>query len=256
MSLKLLSLNIEAHRHLDRVVSLLDDEQPEVICFQEVFEVDIPRILKAFQQYRRPGATPLSWHYSPMARVTRTSEHIADALGPWGILQATVLPVQGRFHHFYVKKGGATELPIFFENNDSNSMDRVVLLMEVMKKSKLYRVATTHFTWSPQGSLTKLQLQNYQVLEQYLDQYPELILCGDFNSPRQGEPNNIFNQLARRYRDNIPAEITTTLDGSLHKAGQLEFVVDGLFTTPEYQVEEVRIVDKVSDHMAVVAEIS
>ncbi len=87
-----------------------------------------------------------------------------------------------------------------------------------------------------------------------LTKIPELILCGDFNSPRGG--GGIYDRLATQYRDHIPAHITTTIDGQLHRAGPLQFVVDGLFSSPEYLVNQVQVVGGLSDHMAIVAKLS
>lgn len=86
-----------------------------------------------------------------------------------------------------------------------------------------------------------------------LGSFPELILAGDFNAPRGGE---VFGTIAARYKDNIPPEYKTSIDGGLHRAGKLEYMVDGLFTTPQYIASKVRLIDGVSDHMAIVAEIN
>ncbi len=86
-----------------------------------------------------------------------------------------------------------------------------------------------------------------------LDAEEGFVLCGDFNAPRGGE---IFSELAARYRDNIPAQYTTSIDASLHRAGDLQLMVDGIFTTPEYQASSVLLHSGVSDHYAVTADIT
>jgi endonuclease/exonuclease/phosphatase family metal-dependent hydrolase len=56
--------------------------------------------------------------------------------------------------------------------------------------------------------------------------------------------------------DNIPASIETTVDKNLHKSGlDIRLVIDALFTTPHYLVENVHVVPNTSDHMAVVCEV-
>jgi hypothetical protein len=73
------------------------------------------------------------------------------------------------------------------------------------------------------------------------------------NAPRGKES---FSRLAKKYKDNIPPEYKTSIDQNLHKVKGIQFMVDGLFTTPSYKASDVKLVDGVSDHMAVVAEIT
>jgi hypothetical protein len=75
-----------------------------------------------------------------------------------------------------------------------------------------------------------------------------LVLTGDFNTPRGYE---LFDALAAKYHDNIPTGTPTTIDGTLHKAGPIPFVVDGFFSSPSYTVSEVVLYDHESDHLAV-----
>ena len=95
-------------------------------------------------------------------------------------------------------------------------------------------------------------MQDLKVLFELLENIPEFILCGDFNAPRG---TAIFDSIAEKYKDNIPQDISTTIDKNLHKAGDLQLVVDGLFTTPEYKVDSIKILDKLSDHCAILATI-
>ena len=73
------------------------------------------------------------------------------------------------------------------------------------------------------------------------------------NAPRG---NETFSRLEEKYKDNIPREYKTSIDQNLHKVKGIQFMVDGLFTTPVYKASNVKLVDGISDHMAVVAEIN
>lgn len=243
MSIKLVSLNIEGNKHLDNLVlPFLVAEQPEVVTLQEVFLSDVPKIEEAL------GMTGI---FIPMADVNYENEHL-PARGLWGILHLTKLKaIEGSYQYYH---GVEEEIPDFFARQDPNSMNRVLVWQVVEKDGQLYRFATTHFTWSKEGETIDLQRQTYQSLNQILLTFPDVVLTGDFNVPRGKE---IFTNLATSYTDNIPAHITTTIDNNLHKANNnIQFVVDGCFTSKEYRASGVRIVDGVSDHMAVVAEIS
>jgi endonuclease/exonuclease/phosphatase family metal-dependent hydrolase len=79
-----------------------------------------------------------------------------------------------------------------------------------------------------------------------------LVLCGDFNAPRGKE---IFSRLAAHWTDHVPLAHTTSLDPVLHRAGALQLMVDGIFSTPDYDVSGVRLHQGVSDHCAITARI-
>lgn len=242
--MKLISINIEGHRHLhERVLPFLLREKPDVVCLQEVFEVDVPVIEQALG---------MKGHFKPMVVVKEVNIHIRHALGVLGVAQFTRLPIQNLQTLYYV--GGANQrTPLFFENNNPNSMHRPLLWMTVSDGNQNFTIATTHFTWSTAGESTEEQQRDLDALFKILEMIPEFVICGDFNAPR-GKAT--FARLAERYIDNIPPEITTTIDGTFHKAGQLDFMVDGLFSTSGYQVSGVRIVDGLSDHKGIVAEIT
>jgi len=243
MSIKLISLNIEGNKHLeDRVLPFLLERKPEVVTLQEVFLSDVPKIEEALG---------MNGIFIPMADVNYENEHL-PARGLWGILHLTKLNVVEASYHYYY--GVEDEIPKFFANQDPNSMNRVLVWQVVEKEGKFYRFATTHFTWSKDGLTIDLQKQAYQSMNEILKTFPDVVLTGDFNAPRGRE---IFTNLSQTYTDNIPQDLTTTIDNNLHKAkANIQFVVDGCFTSGEYTASEVEVVDGVSDHMAVVATIS
>lgn len=243
MSIKLISINIEGNKHLtDRVLPFLLAEKPEVVTLQEVFLSDVETIKS---QLKMEGV------FVPMADVNYENEHL-PAKGWWGILHLSKLPVTKLSYEYYYGQEG--QIPQFFANQDPNSMNRVLVWQAVEKDDQEYWFATTHFTWSSGGQTTDLQRRTYESLSRALDKLPGLVLTGDFNAPRGGE---IFTSLASRYKDNLPSDIATTIDNNLHKAKvEIELVVDGCFSSSEYLVEKVRVVDGVSDHMAVVAEVT
>lgn len=243
MSIKLISLNIEGNKHLDdRVLPFLLERKPEVVTLQEVFLSDVAKIEEAL------GMTGI---FIPMADVNYENEHL-PARGLWGILHLTKLNVVEASYQYYY--GVEDEIPKFFANQDPNSMNRVLVWQVVEKEGQFYRFATTHFTWSKDGQTIDLQKQTYQSMNEILKTFPDVVLTGDFNAPRGRE---IFTNLSKSYTDNIPQDITTTIDNNLHKAkANIQFVVDGCFTSEEYKASEVEVVDGVSDHMAVVATIS
>ncbi|HOZ03514.1 MAG TPA: hypothetical protein PKX78_03405 [Candidatus Woesebacteria bacterium] len=240
--MKLLSLNIEGDKHLEtKIFPLLRSEKFDALCLQEVFTQDIPKILEVSQL--------TEYVFVPQARITRPNPH-QPPRGEWGIALFGEQLSEVR-RDYYV--GNAETLPEFYLNDEPNSMNRVLLSALVNIHGQTFRLATTHFTWSGKGAVTELQRANFELLKKYLAEFNEVILCGDFNTPRGGE---IYDQLAKMYTDNIPQDVQTTIDKNLHKSGEdIHLVVDGLFTSPGYYVKSCRVLSGLSDHMAVIAEI-
>lgn len=244
---KLISINIEGHKHLQqRVLPFLEEQQPDIICLQEVFAVDVPIIESKLQ---------ISGHFVPMADVIRATIHQQDAFGYIGLYIGSRLPIKTKGKEFYQHDDPeAGVAPEFFRDGNENALDRAVAWLTVSAADGDYTVATTHFIWSKRGEATPLQLESLDKMLAILSKLPPHVLCGDFNAPRGRET---FQRLASHYRDNIPADVTTTIDNQLHKATEeIELVVDGLFSQPEYEVSQVEVRDGVSDHKAIVGQIS
>lgn len=239
MAEKLVTLNVEGDRHLDRFLAVLRELQPSIVCLQELFEVDVPRVVQelGMSEYR----------YVPTMMITEENRVQFPLKGNWGVALLTKLQVKS-WEVFYYSQ--SSELRVFVEPNDSI---RAVIVATLSDGVDEYRVATTHFTWSPDGKPSELQRQDFARLKAILAQYPELILCGDFNAPRGGEMFSLFEQL---YTDNVPQDVTTTIDNEWHYAKKdLQLVVDTIFSTPAYRVSNVQMLSGISDHLGVYGEV-
>lgn len=244
--MKLISLNIEGDKHLDeRVLPFMQAEQPDLVCMQEVFEADVPKLCQELE---------MEAYWAPMSNIVVPNPHL-PAKGMLGVAQFTKWPVVDQRAEYYV--GSREQIPYFFENRNPNAQNRVLVTQTVEIEDQRFTVATTHFTWSPEGSFTQEQASNFEALRNILKGFNKLVLCGDFNSPRNRDQENVYTTLAELYHDAIPPHYTTSIDSSLHKSGaQIELMVDGLFHTDHYQTSGVRLVDGVSDHMAIVATVA
>jgi exonuclease III len=234
--LKLASINIEGHKHLDRVVPFIKDFKPDVLCFQELLESDIDFFEKEFG---------MKGCFLPMTSDNRSS--LARSIG---IGLFSNIPMNNIRSEYYY--GGSGNLPILVIGNGDRSW-LGLLQMTVEKEGQLYNIATTHFTWTPDGSTSEKQRQDLKKLLEISSKTSDLIFSGDFNAPRGLE---IFSAFAARYKDNIPLHYTTSIDKNLHRAGDLQLMVDGLFTTSEYVATDVKLSEGVSDHLAITALIS
>lgn len=239
--LKLVSLNIEGDNHLARFIPFLQKESPDVICLQELLEKDIPLIEK------ETGTTCV---FAPMFYTDW------EKGGPFPVWRS------------YYPEGTKLGSGIFFRTKPTNvetynyntistipkraqevTVHREVIVATIQLYTS-YTIASTHFTWTGDGSVSDEQREDATKLLVYLERFPDMILCGDFNIPR---PNEVYQMFTQRFTDNIPPTATTTLDQHLHKIKNLQLVVDYVFTSPHYRVSDLRLVDGVSDHIAIVS---
>jgi endonuclease/exonuclease/phosphatase family metal-dependent hydrolase len=238
--MRVASINIEGDLHLDLVTNWLARYQPVVVALQEVFQTDIPRL----QGNQYPFA-----FYAPTVTITHPNQYRVSPRGIMGnlILSQTPMAVS---RHYYV--GSPDTIPELVDGFP-NSPNRVVQQATWLWEEDTYTIANTHFTWSTGGQTSDEQRRTLAALLGAVADWPPHILVGDFNAPRGRE---IWTELTQHYTDNIPSDITTTIDGNLHRAGPLPIVVDGIFSQPEYQVGPVTVMTGVSDHCAVLAEIA
>ncbi len=239
--MKFLSCNIEGNKHFERILPLLKRERPDVVALQEVFECDLAELQKA---------TGLAnYLFYPNAAVKELNDHLPPR-GPWGIAIFADEIVEQQVT-YYVRQ--AVGQLANFRNDRPDLIDRAALFARVRVGAELFSVLTTHFTWSGEGVVSEQQRRDYAGLRQFMAQFDELIFCGDLNTPRGHE---LWSDLAKRYRDNIPLDVDTTIDKNLHKSGQdIRLVIDGLFTSKHYSASKVQVLPGTSDHMAVAAEL-
>lgn len=236
-TLSLVVVNIEASQHLPEVIAFLKATKPDAVLMQEVFRPDLPLLSQHLEMEGR---------FVPMCKKQYSPQ--AD-WQDWGLAILARPPILD-FERTYI--GGVSEGIPKFNTAAMDDVRKAVARVRVDHTGGRFDLLNTHFTWTPDGQTTPLQLQDLTRLQGVLGRYEEFVLGGDFNAPRGGY---IWNELARLYRDNIPSEVTTTIDGDNHRAGPLQLVVDGLFTTQRYRADRVEVVNGISDHCAITAEI-
>lgn len=250
--LKIISLNIEGSRHLEsRILPFLQQEQPDVICLQEVYKTDLPLFEKI----------GLTGHFQPMANIDKLAPFWPEARGEMGLFLGVKLPLKIKNHKFELYSGEAGKIPNFSEHQGHNFWNRYLgwIQLEIDGETSLnpevFTIATTHFTYAVGGQVTSLQRQDFAKLLRLAKKLPPHLLMGDFNTPRGKE---LWSQLTQEhgYQDHTPPTAKTTIDNDLHRAeNEINFVVDGFFSQLEespYQVSAVKLVSGVSDHQAVV----
>jgi endonuclease/exonuclease/phosphatase family metal-dependent hydrolase len=246
--MKLASLNVEGLKHWGRINPFLDAEKPDVLCLQEVFEDDAAQVAEHLKMrlvfapmFLRPKGDPPSLKKEGVAMLSRVPmENI--------VIQEYHTPNK--------------ELQIIDESTEhtlNKTIRRPLLSANIRDGGKIISVATTHFTWTPDGLPRDYQYAAAEKLMALLEQFPSLALCGDFNMPRG--VNDIYERFAAKYHDAIPASYASSLDPSLHRTKDspaeaqriAQYMVDYLFLSNDYRASDVRLVSGVSDHCAIVA---
>ncbi|HRH24621.1 MAG TPA: endonuclease/exonuclease/phosphatase family protein [Candidatus Paceibacterota bacterium] len=239
MALSLISINVEFDKHYDTVLPFLEKEAADVVCVQELFERDIARFEAVC---------------GPLVAFAPDALHHEDASEILGSALFSRLPATNVTEHYYV---GSRET---VRQDDGKSDVGTHSLVAADIGSEGYRIATTHFMWTRDGQSTPEQLRTLDTLFGVLDSLNAFVLAGDFNAPRG---NETFTRLASRYTDNIPRSYETSIDVEKHKTRDIpeararvsKYMVDGLFTTPEYTAKDVRLEFGLSDHAAIIATI-
>jgi endonuclease/exonuclease/phosphatase family metal-dependent hydrolase len=235
--MRMVSLNIERSRHLSRVIPFLQRWAPDVVCLQELEEQNLAMLCD------QTGLV-----HSEFAAMARHP----DSTGPgkFGVAVLSRQPIEAA--ETFVYAGGGTGTDLLDRTSEMSRIDTcrfVALQVRLSGQRTPFYIATTHFPWTPDGLPRPFQTAAVARLTSALTACP-MVLTGDFNAPRGGP---IFEVLADTWRDNIPPDVTTTLDPELHRAGPLDLVVDGLFTTDEIIVRDVRLLAGLSDHQAITA---
>ncbi len=236
----LVSVNIEGSKHVERVLNFLRNAKPDVVCMQEVFRHDLSLFHEVFG-----GSVEF------VRMIDREDER--GVMCEKGIAIFSRFPPEDvRVEYYYRPNADA-----HFAVGDSATYDRVLLTLHIVYQGNDYRIGTTHFTWTPHGEASDEQRRDVAELLCILDSYKEgIVFCGDFNAPRGGE---IFAHLAASYKDNLPPSVQSTLDPVYHRAPPSQrdhLAVDTIFSTPEYCVDHMEVVEGISDHKLLRAIIS
>ena len=238
--MKIISCNIEGDNHLERIIPFFHREHPDVICVQEMFQNDVGYFEHALN---------MSAVFHPLAIVTQENGVRMAQKGAWGIAILSRTPnLHSAIYPYFQPESQPPEL----NEDDPNSVHRAILSVDVKVQDQIWRVATTHFTWSPAGNIVDEQLRDFKELSSILDSLQPDALCGDFNTPRGKE---IFGTLASRFQDTVPAQVKTTVDQNLHRIPGIQLVIDSIFIQKNIRLLSSKVVDSVSDHQAIVAEI-
>jgi endonuclease/exonuclease/phosphatase family metal-dependent hydrolase len=247
---KLLTVNIEGDKHLERVGPCLAEENPDIICLQEVFRDDVTPLV----------GTEYQIEFLPMC----LKERHDGSLAQWGIAIATRTPAWRVVRDYYYQPT-TTYVPFDGLSKDTKrkTVWQGVVGVTVEDEGADLTIFTTHFTWTPNGVSDEHQAADMKALLHFMNEQAPHVLCGDFNVPRK--QNAIYPILASHYQDHVPETYETSMFVPLHRvkdipvqaANLATYMVDYILSTPKsYTIEGVEMRGNVSDHYALVAHIS
>ncbi len=239
---KLITLNVQEDHHTEMILPFLKKEDADIVCLQEFRAAQEQRFQKELQMYST---------FQPVIYTREADHRIAEP--SWGnaIFSKTPIKKAGYFQYSNPTKPTDTDLDTPKLYDEGFQMLRKLVFAEVTIQDTPIEVITTHFTWTFDGETSPLQITHLNTMLEFLKTKKEFILCGDFNAPRG---KDIHTKLVSLYKASLPPEVTSTLDPKLHHAAPLEFVVDEVFSTPQFTLKTVKVVEGVSDHKAIVTE--
>ncbi len=263
--LKLISLNIEKHHHLPIVLDFIKKEKPDIICLQEIY-------IETFESFKKELEMNGVFCHQVMYQTEDGISHSEGLaiLTPLSINSSQAIPYTTNDEN-ESKEISTKNLPE--KNQDKNYINkqhhRKLLVAEISNEDQKFNISTTHFTWAFYGHFDKEkkefvwdtdentveeQLKDMRKIFDIFDTFTDIVFCADLNAPRG---KKVFDMVANKLKDNIPLEYKTSIDENLHRLGApLPLMVDGVFTTPEYKVTNVILKSGISDHLAVICEIS
>ena len=243
---KLISLNIEGDKHLSLVRAFLEKESPDILCLQEIFEEDIPTLTSLPQVI-----------FMPMC----LKERVDDTLSLRGIAICSREAFTPALQEYYHKPSEDLLREDCTTVETRRATKREGVLSVTFPDG--VHIATTHFTWIAEGALPdQNQEADVALLLAIIEQHEPLLICGDFNMPR--EQNFLYHVLTTALVDHVPDRYTSSMHIPLHRVRNdpkrakhvSGFMVDYIFSTPSsFAVENVRMECGMSDHCALVADI-
>ncbi|MDO8619458.1 MAG: endonuclease/exonuclease/phosphatase family protein [Candidatus Daviesbacteria bacterium] len=223
----------------DSILDFIYREAPQVVLLQEVYEgSSLERIGNAL------GGQMVFSRYCDLSLTDRAEE----AEG-WGVAIGSKLALFDVREHYYDRTPISPE-KIVLDNGSEHAHS--LLRASLRIGSERFNFGTTHFTWHNQAEPSEHQLKDFEKLAAILKRIPDLVLTGDFNSPRG---YGIFDRLAEMYQDNIPASVDNTFDTGVRPKVTWKLVVDGFFTSEHYLASNVRLVQGLSDHQGILGEV-
>ena len=225
---------------------LFERVNADVLCLQEVFVSMVPLI------------ESIGYTVSFVPFSLKSSDNKYEECG---IAIATKTSHVSHKQYCYHKPSNT--IVRFDREHIHETVANAVLVAEILNDGMPYTIATTHFTWTPNGNIPNdSQKADLPKFLSAIKKLPPHVMTGDFNIPRGH--NELYPLLTEHYTDAVPTTYKSSLDKAFHRHKDepelvhlfTDYMVDYIFTQTPYRAENVRLEFGASDHAAVIADIS
>jgi len=236
--MKVVSINIEKKSHLEQVVDFVNKEKADVVCIQEVMDDTFSYLMHTLE---------MSGTFAPFVTLEGWGEGLDGNMGV-AVLSREPHVVEGV--HYY--QGVEGKINTLKNKEDIHEIHDAIARAVLVVSTGVCTIGTTHFTYTKDGEPDDVQRRSLGTMLKLLKPYGDLVFCGDFNIPR---PNELYRQLKNEFTDTIPESYHSSLDSKLHRVPGLQKMVDYMWVRGRYVARNVHLVEGVSDHCAIIAEV-
>jgi endonuclease/exonuclease/phosphatase family metal-dependent hydrolase len=248
MKLKVITYNIWHGKYLEKVLDFLQAEKPDVIQLQEVGTVGrgfkVEDTLNIFETVKQKLGMQ-----GEFRRMFWGNQ--GEGRYDMGVATLTNFPVAEVVDFYYERP--VTQLELDAAVKDRYWLPRVLLGLKLKLADIPLWFFNTHFTITPNASVTERQLESVAQVRGYLNQYDDYVLTGDMNTPYK---TTTYERLVEDLSD-ISKPQEPTLHPIIHTVGHLGYHVDYvLYKSKRVRCSKTRVplVDG-SDHLPVVVEL-
>lgn len=249
--MKLIQLNIWQGRLIKDVVTFIKDEQPDILCMQEVLDckatVPMPNeMFESLRAIKEAGAFPYVF-FAPIF-----SAEIAGTIYSFGNAILSRYPLQDQRTIFTNGEYIALMTPKNYQNNARNMQ----IARVITDSGKQFTLVNHHAHWELNDIGSVMSIEKMTVVADHLRDLPKpLIVAGDFNvtgaSPAMAPIHELLEDLTTSHA------ITTTLSRLSPISRTKPVPCDHVCVSKDVNVKKYTASDAlVSDHLALVCEFS
>lgn len=239
--MKILQLNIWGGKLGKQIIELLEKEQPDIVCFQEV--VKLPHrdrlFFSALDVYEEVGYQSFFSPVFGFSLMNHKSEFGNAILSKHDFTYTNVV---------FTRKDYIEDLDLFDKDYNVRNLQHAVVEVDG-EKINILNHHGHHIDAHKNGD--EETMRQCKMIADYIDDLDgKIILCGDFNLAPKSESLEQINDLL----DNqcIKSNIETTRTPLTHKTE----VCDYIFTSKDIEVKRFEVMsDIASDHAALIVEL-
>lgn len=253
MTLKILSLNIfEGGLFFPNILKLLEREQPDIFCLQEVYNgttVTLPNYYQSINVLQTAFPT-YHYHFSPEL-LCITVEGKIDV----GNATFSRFPIKEKKTHFFGVPYG--EYPQVSAVHDYSKYPQNMQTTVLDVDGKHFSVFNVHGIWGHEGGDNSDRLKMSKIITHEIRGKKPAVLMGDFNvQPETKTIKNIEKHMNNVFQGDLHTSFNTAHKDLEKYPGYATAVVDMFFVSKDVTVLKKSVPkDDVSDHLPLLCEV-